>query len=273
MWKRDSSFKEVVKNAWRKVGNSSANMGDKLHACGKELERWINQKFGNVQRSIKNLKEYINNLQSEPRTSEVVEREEEASRRLDEWLAREELLWRQRARTEWLKDEDRNNAFFIAKSTQRMDKKFINKLKTQEGKEVNSTDDILKEFADYFHDLFQAQEMMPEEIWEDVLSIVPKKVNDEMNQRLLEPYTIDEIRAALFQMHPTKAPGIDGFQHYSIRVFGGTIKDDLCKEALSFLNEGVLDHTMNETVIILVPKRKDACSVGDNRPISLCTVL
>ncbi|CAM8888420.1 unnamed protein product [Rhodiola kirilowii] len=273
MWMRDSNFKEVVKTVWMKVGNTSTNMANKLHACGKELAIWNNQKFGNVQRNIKNLKEYINKLQVEPRTSDVIEREEEASRKLDEWLAREELLWRQRSRTEWLKDGDRNTAFFRAKSTQRRDAKFINTLKTQDGEVVFSTDDILKGFADYFLGLFRAQEVLSEDFWEDVLNIVPKKVTTEMNRRLQEPYTVAEIRAALFQMHPTKAPGIDGFSALFYQSFWSSIKDDLCNDILSFLNEGVFDPTLNDTVIILVPKQKDPCGVGDYRPISLCTVL
>ncbi|CAM8924063.1 unnamed protein product [Rhodiola kirilowii] len=272
MWLRDTSFKEDVRSIWRDVGGRYVDMKDKLWACGKELQRWNAQKFGNVQKKIKELKEYINALQSKPRTMMVVEREEEASRKLDEWLAREELLWRQRARTEWLKDGDKNTAFFKAKSTQRRDKKIINKLKTRDGKVVSSTEDILNEFADYFHGLFQAQTAMSENEWEEALNVVPRRVSDDMNRSLMEPYTVAEIRAALFQMHPTKAPGWDGFSALFYQRFWSIVKDDLCKEILSFLNGGELDRTWNETLLILVPKKKDAACVGEYRPISLCSV-
>ncbi|KAL9672274.1 hypothetical protein QQ045_028524 [Rhodiola kirilowii] len=114
---------------------------------------------------------------------------------------------------------------------------------------------------------------MPENEWGEVLNIVPKRVSDEMNQRLVEPYTDAEIRAALFQMNPTKAPGIDGFSALFYPRFWGTIKDDLCKEILSILNGGELDQALNETILILVPKKKDADSVGEYRLISLCTLV
>lgn len=46
---------------------------------------------------------------------------------------------------------------------------------------------------------------------EAVLNAVPHKVTDEINEQLCKDYTNEEIRSALFQMGPTKAPGPDGF--------------------------------------------------------------
>ncbi|CAM8974659.1 unnamed protein product [Rhodiola kirilowii] len=94
-----------------------------------------------------------------------------------------------------------------------------------------------------------------------------------MNLKLTEPYSESEVRCALFQMHPTKAPGLDGFSAMFYQKFWGVVREDLTKEVLRFLNEGILDNSLNETVIILVPKIKDASRVGDFRPISLCNVI
>uniref|UniRef100_A0A453C053 Reverse transcriptase domain-containing protein n=1 Tax=Aegilops tauschii subsp. strangulata TaxID=200361 RepID=A0A453C053_AEGTS len=32
-----------------------------------------------------------------------------------------------------------------------------------------------------------------------------------MNMELTKPYTAEEVKTALFQMAPSKAPGVDGF--------------------------------------------------------------
>ena len=44
-----------------------------------------------------------------------------------------------------------------------------------------------------------------------VLNTVPVKVSAEMNDGLLKPFVQVEVKVALFQMFPTKAPGPDGF--------------------------------------------------------------
>lgn len=47
----------------------------------------------------------------------------------------------------------------------------------------------------------------------------------------------------------------------------------MCNEVLNFLNNGVLDKRWNETELLLIPKSKDAQTVEDYRPISLCNVV
>jgi hypothetical protein len=46
---------------------------------------------------------------------------------------------------------------------------------------------------------------------EEVLNHVPVKVTPEMNGKLIAPFNESDVKAALFQMFPTKAPGPDGF--------------------------------------------------------------
>ncbi|KAL9672618.1 hypothetical protein QQ045_028870 [Rhodiola kirilowii] len=76
------------------------------------------------------------------------------------------------------------------------------------------------------------------------LQVVRRKISSHQNKRLLAPYTEDEVTRALFQMHPSKAPGLDGFST-----------------------------AHNTSVITLIPKQKGASKITEYRPISLIGAL
>jgi hypothetical protein len=46
---------------------------------------------------------------------------------------------------------------------------------------------------------------------EEVLAAVPSSITSDMNAKLIAPFEEHEINTAIFQMHPTKAPGSDGY--------------------------------------------------------------
>lgn len=104
------------------------------------------------------------------------------------------------------------------------------------------------------------------------MGAIQPRITDDMNNKLMEQYTEDEVRRALFQMHQDKAPGMDGYSALFYQRFWEVTKVDVCKEILNFLNHDMLDSELNVTQIILLPKKAGTLSVGDFRPISLCNV-
>jgi hypothetical protein len=106
-----------------------------------------------------------------------------------------------------------------------------------------------------------------------VLDSIPCKVTDEMNVDLAREYTDDEIRAALFQMGPTKAPGPDGFPALFYQTHWDFFGNEICQAVRSFLEGGVIPDGLCDSIIVLIPKMTNPVHLKNFRPISLCNVL
>ena len=65
-----------------------------------------------------------------------------------------------------------------------------------------------------------------------VLDTVPCRVTSDMNDKLNAPYNLQEVKNALFQMFPLKAPGPDGFPVHFFRRHW-----DVCGEEVTRANQ------------------------------------
>ena len=98
-------------------------------------------------------------------------------------------------------------------------------------------------------------------------------VTEEMKEALSGEFTIDEVKVALFQIGPTKAPKPDGVNAIFFQKFWHIVGDDVVIAILDFLNNGNMLLEINHTNIALIPKVKNPEKMFDFRPISLCNVI
>ena len=106
-----------------------------------------------------------------------------------------------------------------------------------------------------------------------ILQHIPSKISAEMNDDFAKPFVEAEVRVALFQMAPSKAPGVDGFTAGFFQRHWNLIRHDLVAAILDFLNGGALPLGLNDTSITLIPKVRNPQSILQYRPISLCPVM
>jgi len=131
--------------------------------------------------------------------------------------------------------------------------------------------EILARFILYYYEkLFTAQSFGSVV---DCTRFVDSRITDEMNNWLLHSFSKEEVQRALFQMHPLKSPGPDGFPAMFYQKNWNTVRKEVSKAVLYYLNNGHLDEGLNTTNIVLIPKVNFPSKITDYRPISLCNVL
>ncbi|KAM6600830.1 hypothetical protein CsatA_020439 [Cannabis sativa] len=74
-------------------------------------------------------------------------------------------------------------------------------------------------------------------------------------------------------MHPDKSPGPDGMTPAFYQKHWSIVGADVVHFVRNFFESGNFPDSINNTHIVLIPKKKNPTQVSDMRPISLCNVL
>ena len=71
-----------------------------------------------------------------------------------EFMVKEDILWQQRSRVEWLKSGDFNMSYFHSHATQRNRRNFISKLVLDDGSSVEGDQKNGETMVNYFRNIF-----------------------------------------------------------------------------------------------------------------------
>lgn len=144
---------------------------------------------------------------------------------LENLLDDEELLWKQKAQCDWLQLGDRNTKFYHNRTVQHRKYNRINTLRIPSGEWCSDQDILRAEAVPFFENLF-GERMKP--IKGLPFNIFPK-FND-LDVTFLERGVSDEeIKKALFDMAPLKAPGSDSFHAHFFQSQWNTVGGAVCQ--------------------------------------------
>ena len=244
-------------------------MFEKIKACRLALIKWCIITFGNTRIRLNSKQQELEEL-TNGNYGGNLGRINDVCKEINELLHHEEVFWRQRARSIWLLAGDKNNKFFHQRACQRQHTNHIEGLQDGQGLWHTNHEHLATIAKDHYKELFTTSN--PQHM-EGVLSAVDRVVSDEMNHTLDRPYIEEEVRVALFQMHPSKAPRPDDMSPFFFQKYWHIIGPDITTAVLSVLHSGKCLHKMNFTHIVLIPKKVTPRLISDYRPISLGNVV
>lgn len=90
--------------------------------------------------------------------------------------------------------------------------------------------------------------------FQQVIHHIHEVVTLDMNNTLLADFTQDEVKRALFQMHPTKTSGLDDMNPLFFQKYWHIIGTDISNAVLDCINSGNILQSINFSHITLIPK-------------------
>ncbi|XP_058724620.1 uncharacterized protein LOC131596076 [Vicia villosa] len=267
VWSRDPKCEEYVNRIW----NNPSTRGHHKLAAMKKLEVvFKDYKLGSTSKEIHRVEEMLSDGKNWDSNEESMVHFKRLEKRKDDLLHVEEIMWRQRSRALWLQHGDRNTKFFHGKANQRRKTNNIKKLKDEAGCWRKGEEHCERILVNYFSELFASS--LPTNI-QGVCSVVKGKLKEEHIRWCTNSFTALEVKEALLQMAPLKAPGPDGLPALFFQKYWSTVGSDVTNLALEILNNNKNPGVINDTHIALIPKCKNPSSPKDFRPISLCNVV
>ena len=263
-WLKESDFQDYARNAWNSSKNKSFSNRTK-HLAG-TLKFWCRKKKP-LQDELANLEEQIKEIQMRPVEEQDHNKEDLLATRYEQTLTKLTESYMQRAKKHWIKDGDRNTAFFHKAIIKRRKRNSIASIKDENNIVQHMPDKISNTFISYFKSIFSSANANN---GRPFLSTHMPQDSDEYT------YTIpdeEEVLSTIKEMRRNASPGPDGFNVEFYIATWEWIGKDVTDLVRNFFQTGIMPTHINDTHIALIPKKLVPLVPADYRPISLCNVI
>lgn len=145
----------------------------------------------------------------------------------------------------------------------------ISSLRADNGEVASTHEDLCRLLKSYYSNVFAEADA----VVSYTLSVNEVRVTESQNRMLTADFTFEEFTAAIKSMHPDKASGPDGLNSAFFQHFWKLLGEDVFKCCKNWLSECKLSANINDTMLVLIPKKDQVECVKDLRPIALCNIL
>ena len=267
-WMSHEQFQTFLSANWQ----TEEPLGVALQDLAQKLQNWNKEVFGNIFHQKRHLMARLAGIQkslSIKVDKGLIKLEAKLRRELDDVLEREETLWFQKSRIEWLKNGEKNTTFFHLSTIMRRWRNNITAIKNHDGNWITDKEEVKNQVVDYFDKLFTAETDVGNcDIPQDIF---PELAMSDWNH-LSKPFTKTEIDDVIPQLGALRAPGPDGYQALFYQKNWALVADKVYEMVLQALQGKGLPQGINSTHIALLPKIQTPETAAHFRPIGLCNV-
>lgn len=185
-------------------------------------------------------------------------------------LRLEEDFWKLKSRINWLNDRDANTKYFHLTTIQRRRRNRISALKDTCSNWFFNPTDIHNFIFRYYQNLFTFEQTHSQYLHNDTNSHL---LSTGDCYSLGTPLKNSEITQALYSFKPLKALGHDGLHPYFYQKYWGQIDTPVNTFCHQVFSNNIISPKINRTYLCLIPKVKNAKTIQQYLPISLCTTI
>jgi hypothetical protein len=270
-WKDVPGYQQFVQNKWTTLqitGWGGFVLQEKFKMIKVALKEWHGAHAQNLPSRIDSLKVRLSALEGNGEDEVLSETEIEElhgiSSDIQSLSRRSASISWQQARSLWLKEGDANSKYFHSVMARRRMGNAISSIKV-DGVTLEGVQPIRQAVFAHFAAHFKASHVDRPGV--DNLQF--RKLSPLEGGSLTKPFTIDEVKSAVWDCDSYKSPGPDGVNYGFIKDFWTELQADLMRFMAEFHRNGKLTKGINATFIALIPKVDNPQRLNDFRPISL----
>jgi hypothetical protein len=273
-WLEHPEFLPFVEKVWKSFnvhGRKAFVLKEKFKMLKDCLRKWNKEVFGildlNIEHTVKELNDIEGMLGDDDLDLEDTRREG-LNKEFWRQLHFKESLLKQKSRMKWVKEGDSNSRYFHESIKSRRRRNQLVALKEGDNW-IQGVSEIKAFVKNFFADNFG-------ERWEDrpnLNGIHFQSLSIDENIMLTAPFTIEEVREAIWSCDGNKCPGPDGFNFNFYKVCWDIISGDIMAFLSEFHGNASLPKAITASFLTLVPKKDHPQCLSDYRPICLVSSL
>ncbi|GAU47231.1 hypothetical protein TSUD_107670 [Trifolium subterraneum] len=270
-WKDVPGYDIFVKEKWNSLqvdGWGGFVLKEKLKMIKVALKEWHMSHVQNLPSRIDSLKTRLSDLDSKGEEEDLSVAEVEDMHGITSdihtlYRLHASISWQQ-SRLLWLKEGDANFKYFHSVLASRRRRNTISSLQVN-GVTLEGVDPIRQTVFLHFASHFKARNVVRPKV--DNLQF--KQLSWPDSGSLTRPFSVEEVKAAVWDCDSFKSPGPDGVNLGFFKDFWAELQSVVMRFFSEFHRNGKLTKGVNTTFIALIPKVDSPQSLNDFRPISL----